>query len=405
MPSPANRRSRSERILARLGLASLAVGTVVLALAIDIATAPRSEIERGASAAETWSLKLVTHDGRILGGFPQALPLTLSPLLHYENLPTGDAPGDYRINSLGCRGPEPKHPPRTASAPPSGGPADAASQASAAPVVCVVGGSAAFGMFVPEELTFCRLLADRFPDLEVLNAGVMGYLSGQETALVALRLLDLRPRLIVAVNGWNDCYDAAMWRRATGREHAVPGVNSSFQIMEQRLADHRRVQLEPGAAAVVWWNACLRRSRALGWLRREAPAPAAIAYPRELLDRAVDAYVENLLRMQRLARGGDARLVVALQPEARQLAGPSPDHPLAEQLDGADYTHFRQRATERLTAAGIETIDVSHVWAARQLASQTVLLDLVHLSPAGHSQMANTLEPYLEDVRREAKTR
>lgn len=393
---PSHRR-RLEPLLARVGLLAMAIGVMAALLALDVATAPAPSVDHGA-AAETWSLHLVAHDGRELGGFAGGMELSLSPLLHYENRPAPGGGDRYRINSMGLRGPELAELPAAE----LGRQRDRGADASRArPTVAIVGGSAVFGMFVPEELTFCRLLADRFPELEVINGGVVGYLSGQETALVVLKLLDLQPELVIACDGWNDCYDGVMWHQATGREHAVPGVNSSFQIMENRLADYRRLETSPWSGASAWAGMCLRRSRALGWLAREDASRSPPAdYPAEFLERAADTYVDNLARMHRLVAAQGGRLIVALQGDARQLPGEPPDHPLTKRLDPDDYTQFRQRARQGLEKRGVEVTDISRRLADHRHESQALFLDAVHLTPAGHTQVANLLESYLEDVRR-----
>lgn len=394
--SPA--RDRLQPLLARIGLLAIALTVVAAILVADFATAPH--VASPQAAAETWALHLLTHDGRELGGHPDGMELTLSPLLHFENRPAAGSGNRYRINSLGLRGPEISHSDDGAAANEN---RSGDGRESPRPVVAVVGGSAVFGMFVPEEMTFCRLLADRFPDLEVVNGGAIGYLSGQETALVALKLLDLKPALVIACDGWNDCYDGTLWHQATGQEHAVRGVNSSFQIMENRLAEYRRTQLEPRAATAAWLKTCLARSRALGWLTHTSPEPAVGPYPEEFLDRAAETYVDNLVRMHRLVTGQGGRLIVALQPEAGQLTGPPPDHPLTGRLDSEQYARFRRRASERLQALSVEVTDLSVRLAAKNHSGRALFLDPVHLSPEGHKQAANLLESYLADVRREAR--
>lgn len=399
MSANSNRGRRVERLLARVGALALAVGFVGALLALDVALAPPADGEQTA-AAGTWSLRLVAHDGRALWGFPEGTELTLSPLLHFEHRPAPGGGEQYGINSLGLRGPELALPGET----PAGAQHDTMPDAATTvrPVAAIVGGSAVFGMFVPDEMPFCRLLADRFADIDVVNGGAIGYLSGQETAPVALKLLDYRPQLVIACDGWNDCYDGILWHQATGQEHAVRGVNSSFQIMENRLADYRAIQTRPAAAGGAWARVCLGRSRLCGWLARHGESQSTPAeYPAALIDRAVETYVENMLRMRRLVQGQGGRFVVALQPAAGQFPGILPDHPLAQRLSSEHYTAFRRQSTQRLQAADVELIDLSEKLAERNRPSHEMLLDLVHLTPSGHTHVANLLEPYLQDLRRE----
>jgi hypothetical protein len=84
------------------------------------------------------------------------------------------------------------------------------------------------------------------PAYEVLNAGVVGFLSGQELAYIITDLVDLEPHLIVAFNGWNDVHEPwenAQWMGRYKRK-AEMGYNNNFYHfqIEKRLHDYYKVR-------------------------------------------------------------------------------------------------------------------------------------------------------------------
>lgn len=77
--------------------------------------------------------------------------------------------------------------------------------------VMVVGGSTVLGQGAktPAENLPARLrqrLERRHPRVEVVNAGVGGYFSGQELVRAVAELLPYRPEVLVVYDGWNDQY-------------------------------------------------------------------------------------------------------------------------------------------------------------------------------------------------------
>jgi lysophospholipase L1-like esterase len=100
--------------------------------------------------------------------------------------------------------------------------------------VLVLGDSFAYGIGVADDETFSARLAEAVPRVEVLNAGVNGYGTGQELLLLREYAAALRPDLVVVAFFWND-------------------VANSFkrEFPSFRLADGSLVWPEPGPAAQV----------------------------------------------------------------------------------------------------------------------------------------------------------
>lgn len=369
--------SRIERWFARLGLAVLTLLVLSGILILDVALAP--SIQSTATAfPQTWDMNLVASDGREIGGVPMAYSLSLSPVLHYENYRGGQS-DLVSINSLGCRGPEPL-----------------AGRESCA----ILGGSAAFGYGLPEKHTFASQLQERFPTINVVNGGVVGYLSQQELSLAFFKLEPLKPKLYIEFNGWNDAYDGAMWFAATHRPHPVQGVNSSFAVMQDRLVRLREIETDPWQAAIAATQSFSRRSRLIGLLANltshDVP-PSAGDYPAEQLQAAIDAYVSNMQQLNRLARDRGAQLVVVLQPAADQLFDTTTNPQAFGEYPREIYATFRREATARLEAANIRVIDANQYLADTGVELRD-FIDIVHLSPTGHARIVELLTAEIERV-------
>ena len=200
--------------------------------------------------------------------------------------------------------------------------------------------------------TFSAALQQAEPEYEVLNAGVVGYLSSQEAALVFSKLVDLEPTLIIAFNGWNDTYDHYWWSIYGDPDVPHPGTNANFTFLEDRLVKYERTQTQPGYA--LWSTAVsFFRSSTLSRLvgRGVSARPRTPDVGDDELDEIVADYVQespsNMVKVRDLlqARGGD--LLVAVQPELGQFLDASAVRELRDQgtpyLRGDQYWRFFPR--------------------------------------------------------------
>ncbi len=406
-PDPEARATeRVERIFARLGIVMLALALLGAVFAVDLLTSGDPAATGEDAVTGTFDMRLVTRDGRPVGGLASGVELALTPFGFYENRPNQVATKKshgvrvaYRINSAGLRGPEPESPP-------------------ARPRVVVVGGSAAFGLRVSEEATFQARLGRQLPQLEILNAGVVGYLSGQELSLSVHRLLALQPDLIVAVNGWNDVYDNYWWSVVSGDRGAPSASNSNFRILENRLAAYRRVQSDAGPALAQALQTIHRRSRILsiltGWTRGESASSSILPFDESWRSALVEQYVDNMTTLRDVARSRGARLLVVVQPEMAQVMGTALAGYLRQSgrrhLIPGDgywihfpdlYREFRRQAVERLAAGGVAVVDASERLARVGGGGDGArfFVDPVHLSPIGHDKLAEALAPELVGLR------
>lgn len=369
---------RIETWLARLGLIGLALLGLAALLVLDIGITPSPHAQHLEPRENQWSFGLVTSDGRTVGGRHREFTLELAPATFYANRPGPGSPPIYRINTWGCRGAEP-------------------ALGADREVLVLLGGSATFGLFIEESQTFAAHLSKSSERRTVLNGGTVGYLSGQELAQFATRLVSARPRTVIAFDGWNDLYDAVVCYSALGQAPRVRGVNSGFLALEERLVNFRRAQTEPLAAFAQLGGCLARNSSLLAWITRNAnPSPRRRPeeFPPDELARVVETYVDNLRRLDHLVRATQGRLIVVLQPEGGQLTDSRLAFPSsAERYPPELYTRFRELALPGLAAAGVEAHDASAYLAEAGTNPRDFdLIDTVHLSVTGHRRMAEWLE-------------
>ncbi len=272
----------------------------------------------------------------------------------------------------------------------------------------VVGGSAAFGLRVPEHATFAAGLESKLAGVEVLNAGVSGYLSAQELALVVTRLLDLGPDVLVVFDGWNDVYDPYWWSRFGDGTRAHPGVNNGFRSSEDRLVRYGEIQQDPLVALLEAGRTLLHRSSVLGalasWLRSEPGADPGGSLSDAQRSAIARRYVANLRKLHDLTNARGIGLLVVVQPELGQHTTPEKRSQLegrstADFISGDAYVAhfpeiypgFRRQVVPALRSSGVRVMDASARFASLP-APKALFVDAVHLSPKGHEQMAQLLE-------------
>jgi lysophospholipase L1-like esterase len=306
------------------------------------------------------------------------LQLALHPLTVYSNLPDQRAPY-YSTDERGFRrnGAERRPDPVAR--------------------VIVVGGSAAFGTGLPSDAdTFPARLEALLEGTEVLNAAVIGHLSGQELSYVAAELVDLRPDLIIALDGWNDLVDQTSGRRRTVH---TAGVSNSFFMIEDRL--RQLSSLETGAwprraanaLPLVFKNLARLLGSARGeiaastetgdergsgpWIGRDAASIAAV-------------YARNIEKLRTLADAFGSRFLCVLQADREAFRVPK------RRKGGPPYVRFREEARGRLRAAGVAHVDLNDYANALRPA---MFMDRVHLDAEGNRAVAGIVRDVIRSER------
>lgn len=376
---------RIERFFSRIGLAATAVLLLLALLALDLwLTDEPSRL--GVTPADDFSM--VSRDGRQLGWSFDGLRVRLMPLTLYENEPS-QRHGPYVINARGLRGAE---------------------VADGPPRAIVLGGSAAFGLGVGESETLAHHLGERLGG-EVLNAGVIGYLSSQESALAIFRLDDLEPDLWLSFSGWNDLYDPFWWSTHGPGGASEPGMTVQFELLEARLAALRAIEHRPSRAFAATGMSVLRGSTVLSGaagLLSTPPVPEPRVLPDGFVQQIVQTYVANMRRLQALAEARGARLFVVIQPEQGQLLAADERERLRAaraSFDAHDaywerfpelYRQFRAASAAALTEAGLDFVDGSELLPNDPWYATRIFNDPVHLDGEGYRLMAERIAETLE---------
>jgi len=349
---------------------------------------------------------------------------TIHPYLIYRMVPDQHYP-ECHINTLGMRGPEITREK----------PADVFR-------VIITGGSSAFSMLASnDEATWPARLEKKlnacgaFPRrVEVINAGVVGYMIKQELLYLQLELLDLSPDLVVSFTGANDYIPYV--EETQGCTHPISemsaitraGHSPVFYDLSYRMEEHAIEQsgsVTDGLRDL--WQYGARRTRTAKFLhnrlqalrRRTAslrPGPgralADTSPPVAAGEPAVNAECRNVIAanfgqtLQKMARLLDRRSVPLLavqQPLIWQKPALAPAE--AARLDPYRASGWYQVATDKVyphMAQAAEAVAAAHP-RMRFLETKNVFRDFAeqafadeyHLTDRGNEVMAQFLADYL----------
>lgn len=375
-PPPASTRKTAKRkkILVVVTASALTLALGVLAAEIYLRSKPR-----GTTTPADYALEFCTHRGQKISELEGRLKLSLAPFTVYKNLPSQHTPV-FNINSRGLR-------------------ADEHAERDPSPKVIFLGGSAAFGHSARDDReTIEYVLEQSNKPYRVLNAGVPGFLSGQELTYLVTELVDYDLSVVVAYDGWNDLFDSIY----SNREDDELGFNNNFFSIEERLRlDYEaRVSLYRSLGRLA--EAALKKSLLYGRLaqRFRAASHAKTEMHRERLDAIVTAYAGNLRKMALVSRACGARFVVVFQPEL----GQKPHRTPAEQriLDAGipgtayrdefpeAYLEFLAKAKQLLTRDGVEWLDINE---SPEFAgsAEDLFVDVVHTNGRGNELVAGII--------------
>jgi len=308
---------------------------------------------------------LVDHRGRPLSARPGHVRLVLDPFTGFRNLP-GQRMPSFTVDDDGFRGGD------------RGAPS--------LPLAFVLGGSGTFGQGVNRDQdTLPSALARRSGRYRFVNAGVVGYESGQELAQMVHDLDGRGPQLYVLFDGWNDLF-SHLEGKTLGRRL---GVNSYLSDVEARL----RALVEAQASELA---AASPRPSDLWDRRFESDPGFRFAQVR-------DAYVANLQRMIAFAHARGADMLVAFQPDVS-----CKEHPTAAEVQARKsfarygsmdaqrvgwYRELARCARDASAAAGAVFVDGND--AAFCGTGDELFVDPVHLNARGYDRMASVIQAQL----------
>jgi lysophospholipase L1-like esterase len=266
------------------------------------------------------------------------------------------------VNSLGYRGPE----------------WDEARQQAALRVL-VVGDSCTLGMGVGDEETYSavleRALRERGLDAAVFNAGVSGYDTVQEAAVLRRLLPVIRPHVVVV--GWlpNDVIERASENLAGVQVHEgylVEGDESKYRDWRRRI-DHVGLY---SSALYRFYRVWTKRLKNAAGVRRAHSWDEVDIGPREL--GYSQAPIQTMLELARAA--GTRAAVLVLFPRKEEVVD-----------DHIDLKHHHAMAAFGLEQ-GLEVVDLPARWRAEGRAEGRYLLrDSVHMTPSGYEEIGRAI--------------
>jgi lysophospholipase L1-like esterase len=275
----------------------------------------------------------------------------------------------FRTNSLGLRGPE------TTLEKPAG-----------RYRIAVLGGSSAWGYGCSSDQTTVpgvleTLLREVRPgqDIEVLNAGQAGYVSGQELTYFHRLISRFEPDLVILFDGYNDVF--------SGFTNAAAGWPQNTLRLRSRYEARWPARL---------WSELQEVSALARMLSRMFPADPPGKRP--AAQDIAEAYVHNAKAIARLA--APARVLVALQPNIATISKPLAAEEaemlrLRSEVFG-DYQSYVTQAYEQMASlardAGLEYVDLQGSLGAEP---ELLFADECHFGDKAARRIATAIEEYL----------
>jgi lysophospholipase L1-like esterase len=190
------------------------------------------------------------------------------------------------------------------------------------------------------------------------------------------RLDRLRPQAYIVLDGWNEVAEQV------GTPYRL-GVNRQFFASGRRLHEYGVLTDKKGLAT---------KPLARGGLDVNEPSSTE--------DTIGKTYVDNLERMHRWARAQGAYFIVMLQPEVSSRRAPTEEEKVIPRSDShtRDYHALVSFAIASCKERGIPCIDINEQ-PEYQDSPETLFLDVVHLTAAGHRVVADIIKRLLREAK------
>ncbi|MCM3876138.1 MAG: SGNH/GDSL hydrolase family protein [Thermoanaerobaculia bacterium] len=310
-----------------------------------------------------YSLVFVDHLGNRLSERDGSLRLALDANAFYRNAPN-QLTSLFRIDAHGYRG--------------------GSDGADARPGVLFLGGSVAFGFGLAADAeVFSARIAELESGSRVVNAAVVGYLSGQELSELVHHAPEVAPAAVVVLDGWNDLYVPLL--AATRFPAAGLGVGFNWDVFH--MVENRLRLFTLGGAP-------------------EPPSPERQEPVPDLVRRITAAYRTNLREMNRYCLSRGIPFLVALQPWTASRRAPRPESEekalagwigIGTRADPALYDAFVAEVRRSSEADRIPLVDL-HASGPFVGSTEPLFLDVVHPNAAGHRLIAAEIDARLRPL-------
>ncbi len=315
-----------------------------------------AQLPRPTPNSPIYSWRFSTISGTVLGHEEGELDLMLHPHLVYVNRPN-QTNKRFKINSLGFRGREPV----------GGSPRRLA----------VVGASSAFGTGLSNDDEALSFHLGNALSMEPINAGVIGYFSTQEFLSTTTQLANLKPELIVALNGAND------FSRVTDQSPDLYIGSQTFDLVDGGISYSSYLRGLPLTKKIGMLHAFFFPNLDLAFRNVYKASIISVEKPRineARLGKIEDVYVNNMVKLHLFGKATGYQTVVAIQPmEPHRNPGYQ-----------KKYVEFGGRVTKRLQAMGVNCINLSD---ASRILSPEDYIDEIHLFGRGYQKIASAIAP------------
>ena len=267
--------------------------------------------------------------------------------------------------------------------------------------IFLLGGSTVQGIYNKDwtiEQWLTPMLSGVWPgkNVEVVNAGVGGYYSQNEIALLQTKIIDLEPDLVVIYDGYNDMQYGA---QPGYEKRGGPSLTGEKTLLDSLvnypslglLATYTAKYLAHESAFVKIMYRLITKSN----------APTTYPTDASVDEKAIETYVGNVKLMKATLETQGIRGVIAFQPQLSYCK----DKPSAYEQSIFSYmkehndTNWREVSQEVWPRVGklIDNIPDSALVKTRDISclfkdsSDTDYVDSIHATPEGYKKIAATL--------------
>ena len=345
--------------------ASIAIGYIVY-----LYTTQPSETIVYQGQGGDYALSFYNSNGQKISEQHGTLKLKLDPFTIYANYPKQTS-ASYSINSDGFRDTYTTNP--------------APEQ-----LAIVLGGSAAFGQGLSNNNdTFASHISRLNPKYHVINAGTVGFLSGQELSQMIHVLDRFSPSVYIVFDGWNDLFDPYTYADSWPITGGPIGFNNTFFMVEKQLAS-------------VVENEQHSKNDTSDVL---PIASKTFKDEHEYFQAILSTYISNIDKMNAFANARKANFLVIFQPELgnKKVLSPNEQEILRQwektyrYLDKGipqKYNQLIHKAKTFCEEKNIVYIDMNEE-SGFSKNSNTLFYDVVHPNGQGHKIIAELINEFL----------
>lgn len=268
---------RKDRIINVSILVIFSSLSIVIGYYIYLYVKPSSQSPVYRGHDNDYSLSFYNRQGKRITEQDGVLKLVTDPFTIYANYPNQQSKS-YSINTHGFR-------------------EGYVARETSAKLAIVLGGSAAFGQGLDDDnKTFSSLLSRYNQNYHVINAGVVGFLSGQELAQMVHYLDDFHPSLYIVFDGWNDIFDPYTYAQNWPISGGPIGFNNTFLLIESRLFMYVQTQSKE------------KKQIQLSSVEKSLNEV-------EYFQKIRTTYLSNISKMNSFANAREAKFLMVFQPE------------------------------------------------------------------------------------------